>query len=189
MGTMTATRDKWILFNGEMVNALLEKRKTETRRLVKPQPKPPTSWGERELLQRELVASARLKVGDRVRVRESLTRSGSAWVYRADGRGLQYPRERAKDWAEGVFRMTGRTGCPSIHMPGFLSRITLRILHVRAEQLSEITTLGCLREGIVDCIPSTLRETYFALWDRINDQHPSITDPWIRVYEFEVLPC
>lgn len=163
-------KERPILFSGPMVRAILEGRKTMTRRLVKPQlvehvhydtfnreiklwsvPKPKSSGGG--VVAGQLPALAELcpygQVGDRLWVRETWAEVGSfdpgLIVYRAD-----YPLcvpacfENVPDEQEVSWK-------PSIHMYRKHSRIVLEVSSVRLERVCEADDTNILREGIQEC--------------------------------------
>jgi hypothetical protein len=152
-------REHPIIFSGPMVRAILDGRKTQTRRVVKPQPaQDPWFDGEHKLptLKRHYtrdqtgghyaVASPGVAKccpygapGDRLWVRETFyhdPEDAETPLYRADG-DLDFDRFDA--------------GCkwqPSIFMPRTLSRITLEITNVRVERLWSISDQDAIAEGL-----------------------------------------
>jgi len=106
-----------LLFNDEMVRAVLDGRKTQTRRAVKLQLKTPA-----------VIRSPFGGPGDRLWVRECFTESEPLF-YRATTPDLECK------WK------------PSIHMPRWASRITLEVTDVRAEQIQDITEADAVAEG------------------------------------------
>jgi hypothetical protein len=160
---MTA-RERPILFSAPMVRAILDGRKTQTRRVVKPQPSP-------ELLQeyaqiRVMRGSTRTDAqmltdcvpcpfglpGNRLWVRETTAEGwtyggGNAVVwYRADGQARFKERpDIVCDYAPPPDNLRWR---PSIHMPRWASRITLEITDVRVQRLQEISDEDALAEGL-----------------------------------------
>jgi len=146
-------RERPILLNTEMVRAILEDRKTATRRVIRPQPttKMMDCDNAAELI---AAACALYQVGDRLWVRET-------WYYEEhmhdmtagepdlpDGRYYHRYIHRATspDWCVDVG--VGRSGWrPSIHMPREAARLFLRVTGVRAERLQDITAEGCIDEG------------------------------------------
>ena len=192
-----------ILFSGPMVRAILEGRKTQTRRVLKPSAylrryndERRLNLSEAQLLDAKAHA-ARVNIGrglpspcgapgDTLWVREtwapSRFKAGDPnYAYRADG-------ER-----EGVGRWR-----PSIHMPRRASRLTLRIKSVRVERLQEISQGDAQAEGlsgpmidaeldaIVNQIGLAPSKAFRALWDSINEKsHPWASNPWVWVVEFE----
>jgi hypothetical protein len=149
-----------ILFSGPMVRAILEGRKTQTRRVVKPQP--PSHAIEVFDWQHHNLSEAGCyfddmdglhfhckrpygNVGDRLWVRETwqyasgqsnLPVTDKPPCYRADGEYLEGYRDRGLSWQ------------PSIFMPRWASRITLEITEIRVEKLQMISGLDVLAEGI-----------------------------------------
>lgn len=125
---------KPILFNTQMVRAILDGRKTCTRRIVKPQPtahygvqciKPP------------------YQPGDILYVREtwSLRFDGEKYFYKAD-KNTSREEKRLLDYNDVKWR-------PSIHMPKEAARIWLKVTNVRVERLQEITEAQTEEEGFL----------------------------------------
>lgn len=136
--------ERGILFSAPMVRALLEDRKTQTRRPMKPQPWKNSVgqwlWGKNHIaFWPEISNYGPLpsmcpcgKVGDRIWVRETFrTADGGTIYYRSD-----HPHD------EGPWT-------PSIHMPRRASRITLEITDVRVQRVQNISGDDCVAEGIV----------------------------------------
>lgn len=108
-----------IIFSAEMVRALLDGRKTQTRRLA-------TS------------PLRRCEPGDLLYVRET-------WRPNHSGdrrRGAQYRADKPANWRDQtVFK-------PSIHMPRWASRLTLRVTEVRTQRLHGIASSDTVNEGV-----------------------------------------
>ena len=137
-----------ILFSGEMVRAILAKRKTQTRRIVKPQPDVLVRYdgideddgihywermnGDEYTEEYIPLGACRYgRAGDRLWVRESLYLGGdNVWRYRADD-SIVYCGADGIAWAH--HKETGY--CSSIHMPRWASRISLEVVNVRVERL------------------------------------------------------
>jgi hypothetical protein len=152
-------KERPILFSGPMVRAILDGRKTQTRRPVKPQPfvATPSMF--------DLSKCPIGQPGDRLWVRET-------WqLCDYDGPG-GYPK------TDSVYRADGETDDkrkgwrPSIHMPRSASRITLEIARVWVERVQDITEDGAIREGMVRvdrCSPFQMfRDTWqsiYGTWD------------------------
>lgn len=159
-------KERPILFNGDMVRALLAGTKTQTRRVVKPQPVwnadlVPNGWEwrvpiEKGPLYKWPVASdfsielARRcpygQPGDRLWVRETWARDDEdgTMLFRADD------NEATRTWeheriVSGLPRYRWR---PSIHMPRWASRILLEIVSVHVERLQEISEEDAKGEGL-----------------------------------------
>jgi hypothetical protein len=153
-------KERPILFSAPMVRAILEGRKTQTRRALNPQPEggiqynPCTPHGVLNGRGNVLVCRHG-KRGDRLWVRETheayyLTRgekSYSAGVkYRADDEkrliqidALTYQKLNSTD---------SKGWTPSIHMYRWASRIDLEITGVRVERLHDISDQDAIAEGI-----------------------------------------
>lgn len=165
--------DRPILFSGPMVRALLAGTKTQTRRILKPQPEqfPIDDEGtlcevgvihvEGDELPRihhgRVITAQKLKcaVGDRLWVREAhaiLPRT----AYRGSiGVGtiaqMDHPTDEysAALFREGFDRSGRPLWRPSIHMPRWASRLTLTVTDVRVERLQDCSNEDALGEGVV----------------------------------------
>ncbi|AEV24592.1 hypothetical protein Dsui_0172 [Azospira oryzae PS] len=167
-------KERPILFSGPMVRAILEGRKTQTRRAVKPQPEINSAgnlsgeWLNRPLaglllpkLQDIAIHCPYGQSGDRLWVREACI--GEELESGLDG--VRYPADNAFVPIENTERAAinwltlhtyrGHSGhpvgpqVPSIHMPRWASRILLEITGVRVERLQDITPADCVEEGYV----------------------------------------
>ena len=195
-------KERPILFSGPMVKAILEGRKSQTRRVMKPQPiKLPYDHifpsGEHGLMSdtpHQYGSSMAHfcpygKVGDRLWVRETLRRAESGTPTRyldgcpvmRDGESIDWPFKRSP-W-------------PSIFMPRWASRISLEITGVRVERLQEITEEDAVAEGCELMVGVTAggciglvsaRYAFRKLWDSINGKkYPWSENPWVWVIEFK----
>lgn len=191
-----------ILFSAPMVRAILDGRKTVTRRVVKPQPvagvrypsvvATPRHNGLEDGHGRELRSRFGMP-GDRLWVRETWApQPGKEYTltqpvyeggkdpdklcYRADEQPLS-AGEDALCYGVSVWR-------PSIHMPRWASRLQLDVVSVRLERLQEITEGDAFAEGVeanpyvmadgtVDDMMSISAIANFAeLWESINGKRP-----------------
>lgn len=150
-----------ILFSGPMVRAILDGRKTQTRRAIKP-------WPVDELPDVPVHLCPYGKPGDRLWVREtfcieSCRECGYYPPAFDDGRPIEHhldddygawwrqPHYRATDPCPELEIGTGDPGViwhPSIHMPRWASRITLEITDVRVERLHDISEEDAAAEGV-----------------------------------------
>ncbi|WP_245459921.1 hypothetical protein [Mesorhizobium sp. M1B.F.Ca.ET.045.04.1.1] len=168
--------DRPILFSGPMVRALLESRKTQTRRVITPQP----DW-DAEVVETKLfgltwpigkygqqcggpIALPRFAIGDRLYVREvcmaeELADGSDGVRYLADNAFLAIAntREAGDRWCD-LFnysgkRPSGRRGrkVPGMHMPRWASRLTLIVTDVRVQRLQAINEIDAWAEGVQDC--------------------------------------
>lgn len=189
-----------ILFSGPMIRAILDDKKTQTRRVVKNMP----AWVERVgLAQGNLVQVFGTdgmnwrccpygQPGDRLWVRER-------WQARSP-RDLEWsvykPIEREgyqpKDW-QVRYAATDETFAewsgwnPSIHMPRWASRLTLENKGVRVERLQDISEEDAAAEGVERPAwdNASYRCEFMRLWDEINPKHPWASNPWVWVVEFK----
>jgi hypothetical protein len=195
-------KERPILFSSPMVRAILERRKRQTRRVVKgfeiKGPNPPDTYdfykGE------EWVGAVGLdgrgnatqlcpygKPGDRLWVRETCwTKEGFDYaLYVADG------HEYVAEWKKR----------PSIFMPRWASRITLEVTGVRVERLAELSDKDAIADGGLvqhhnngtwdgggPAMGTSPRIAFMRLWDSINGFGSFEQSPWVWVIEFRRLP-
>ncbi|HDL6602095.1 TPA: hypothetical protein ACY4ZU_004018 [Yersinia enterocolitica] len=202
--------EKPILFNAEMVNAILSGRKTQTRRIMKVQPAEcnHTHWPEYpnpewklydrgwncavcgngvSLTERDVtgIICPLGKPGDRLWVREAFAAglcTESTLAYRATHK----TEDLEEGWGETI------KWTPSIHMPRWASRINLLITGVRVERLQSITLGDICKEvgcGLYDFFPATDGfRVWTELWDSIYGQKEGENwqaNPWVWVINFE----
>jgi len=172
-----------ILFNTEMVRAILDGRKTVTRRIVKFTEGRNPNWtgykkdglilynGKNEPCNKK----PPYHPGDILYVREtwckgSLNYQEEQYFYKADDNGF------CCNWR------------PSIHMPKAAARIWLKVTDVRVERLQEITDEQAEMEGCFDY--ASTANGFFYIWDSTIkksdlDFYGWDTNPWVWVIEFE----
>jgi hypothetical protein len=192
-----------MIFNAEMVRAILDGRKTQTRRMVKPQPPEGSQlWGMPKVWdnKRNLIfwregdrsnygKPLPIEVGDIIWVRETWSKlpSGNLW-YRADNHPIN----------DGWWT-------PSIHMPRWASRIDLEVTAVRVERVQEISEEDAKKEGVESVkygnetfwkaygsnpLPEggelvatrDAKRSFGCLWQSIYANWDA--NPWVWVYEF-----
>ena len=188
---------KPILFNTEMVRAILEGRKTQTRRIIKLAPGfTGRQVGESGNPNNPLgfmypcgIKRPPCNKGDILWVREPWSEMAYGFVYCADDL-LLVGWDHEDRWH------------PSIHMPKQAARIFLRVKDVRVERLQEITLDDVHAEGIDASFtravgaerPSGVidfsAERFETLWDSTikpadRDRYGWDADPWVWVIEFE----
>lgn len=166
-------KERPILFSAPMVRAILEDRKTQTRRVVRPQP-PRTMLNPTDIAQDSLAPSGYSftsdeygdipltcpygQPGDRLWVRESWcpdpvadgTWNYTSWAGCREGQIAGVPSRfrhpRFCNYAADWLHEPIRW-TPSSHMPRWASRITLEVTGVRVERLRDISRMDCLAEG------------------------------------------
>ncbi|HHH1794118.1 TPA: hypothetical protein ACPZFV_000542 [Yersinia enterocolitica] len=185
--------EKPILFNAEMVNAILSGRKTQTRRII----------SEKTLHLFGVAASAGEchpielcdqrsqsyyldfcplgKPGDQLWVREAFAAglcTESTLAYRATHK----TEDLEEGWGETI------KWTPSIHMPRWASRINLLITGVRVERLQDISDADASAEGCkISSMQSgeCLSDMFARLWKSIYGDESWQANPWVWVIEFE----
>ena len=134
---------KPILFNTEMVRAILDGRKTVTRRVITPPPDitPIQTFGGnyRISMESNLFVKPPYRPGDILYVREAFSECKEGYAYRADN-------QHSEGWG---WR-------PSIHMPREAARIFLRVKTVQVDRLQDITAEQAADEGQKECCGFTM---------------------------------
>lgn len=164
-----------ILFNAEMVRAVLDCRKSCTRRIIKPQPQGYFEVSEEPLYiydtdGKQGKITPPYQPGDILYVRETWERF-ECWNCEGDERGNcpKEPQKSVLDKTCGcyMYRATDEISGdakwhPSIHMPKEAARIWLKVTDVRVERLQEIKPVDVINEGAYpDC------------WDCLNTYEES----------------
>lgn len=204
-------KERPIIFSAPMVRAILEGRKTQTRRIVKPHPEDGMKFGgwitdstvSRNIgtafffhgespvfAQKNHHAKCPYgEPGDRLWVRESFRLYDSSiecacYDYCSCASYDKKPIYRADSQCDDDNKWK-----PSIYIPRWASRINLIVKSVRVERLQEITEDDAIAEGEVAITGMDLsaRDMYSALWDDLNEKRaPWDSNPWVWVIEFEV---
>ncbi|EMW3576723.1 hypothetical protein AAEY45_004424 [Yersinia enterocolitica] len=207
--------EKPILFNAEMVNAILSGRKTQTRRIIKVQPQVTEqrlrelgAWQDGFNLSQQVNAAFQAgfidvscplgKPGDQLWVREcfrvhSRATDVATLVYRASERNSWTEQTRRVPVSDCNRPVSPEKWTPSIHMPRWASRINLLITGVRVERLNDISEQDARAEGVKawrgpaeELVGGKL--AFFELWDSIYGQKEGENwqaNPWVWVIEFE----
>ena len=204
----TQKAEKPILFSGEMVLAILAGRKTQTRRVINPQPTSDLTWANRgtkhgskfytdiEALKKWMPHDCPYgNWGDRLWVREtfrcvSVGEYGVSSVeYKADGWvvEIENTRKASDQWFE-AYRPEEKWR-PSIFLPRWASRIALEIVNVRVEQVQDISEKDAIAEGCTGENFDMPVSDFIWLWDQINASRGYGWDanPWVWVVEFKVV--
>ena len=198
-------KERPILFSAPMVRAILDGRKTVTRRIFKPDrmtwdangryttyamrggelsttgsgPFKPSSW---------LHYCPYGQPGDRLWVRESFARVPTA----CESEDIVF----AADYQDGSDRAAGVRYTPSIHMPRAASRITLEITGVRVETLQDISEADAVAEGCKPIRPELVQdglivrpgrsavEEFRLVWEQIHGGGSWEKNPFVWVVTF-----
>ncbi|MDM8059329.1 hypothetical protein [Klebsiella pneumoniae] len=200
-------KERGMIFNGEMVRAILDGRKTQTRRIMKPQPEPcPRGghWWPSNVFKTMLHVEEEMQngkggwgglvgdacpfgdVGDRIWVRETWAEAGASApdlkLYRAN-----YP-EHVPSIYENVPPAEEIRWTPSIHMPRWASRILLEITGVRVERLRSMSQDDARAEGVIAASgPMEAGLAFRELWDSIYGEESWKANPWVWVIEFKLV--
>ena len=166
-----------LLFTGPMVQAILDGRKTQTRRLVKlpiiDRNGTGCELGASELSERDMQYCPYGAPGDRLWVREA---------FAVDECGL-YHFIKA-DWEHIKPELRWK---PSIHMRREESRITLEIVSVHVERVQDISDDDVWAEGAGQLPGMSAQETYAILWESINGAKSWQLNPWVWKITFTKL--
>ncbi|EFH4810839.1 hypothetical protein F9385_19250 [Escherichia coli] len=188
-----------MIFNGEMVRAILHGRKTQTRRPANPSTANLLDLQEQYPHKKYNISCPFGAVGDRIWVRETWAEAGAGApdlkLYRAN-----YP-EHVPTHYENVPPVDEIRWTPSIHMPRWASRITLEITCVRVERLNSISQKDAQAEGmeLTGWRPTysdpdsggevwTPYDNFAQLWESIYGEESWKANPWVWVIEFKVAP-
>lgn len=178
--------DRPIIFSAPMVRALLDGRKTQTRRVLKPLPRR-TIFFDPKTAVLDQFQEPPYAPGDRLWVREAF----SYELLDVDRNGFMPPWY----WADGNPESGDFTRPkPSIHMPRWASRLTLLVTDVRVQRLQEITAEDVTAEGIpfeADALaPYEWSVARFAdLWNTIHGPDAWDANPWCAAISFTVHRC
>ena len=193
--------DRPIIFSAPMIRALLNGSKSQTRRILKPQPD--------DLVEGQIPAALRIQYGDRLWVREAWRApimnddvaprdlpAGMARAYEADSTELI---GRGDDTTHSPIGAAGRLR-PGIHMPRWASRLTLVVTDARVERLQSMSAADAMAEGIQDLrtpdhtdygIPGLVNakhpvRAFWVLWESINGPGTWEANPWVAAISFDV---
>lgn len=198
--------DRPILFSTPMVQAILDGKKTATRRIIKDAHPQATrfeidinhrkrlwsQYGEDGLLPGKHLKCSYGGKGDRLWVRE-------AWLQQDDG---TYCYKVDKE-NEDIRKMYGYKWKPSIHMPRKACRLVLEVKNIRVERLQDISEEDAIAEGITLIKDQSginrytiaidnasynapiAKEVFAMLWAHINGWDSWEANPFVWVVEFE----
>jgi hypothetical protein len=208
-------KERPILFSGSMVTAILDGRKTQTRRVIKHQPYDNGLWPRGTPPGASELDCPYGKPGDRLWVRETWADMTACYSDPVEGESPLNVAFKADDSVWNVYgkavylEQLGQAGLyvdkwkPSIHMHRQSSRITLEITGVRVERLNDISEGDAIAEGITWLNGATaghltraevqtlegkfIHQKGFAnIWNFVNGKkHPWSSNPWVWVVEFK----
>ena len=200
-----------ILFQAEMVRAILNGSKTQTRRIAKVTSHdckaglitPIGTHAPRTPAQH--IAYCKYQVGDILWVREAWRATETERIWSNHHRPDAKPSQLIEGDCTIQYRATQKPNVrsakwkPSIFMPRWASRIQLSITNIRLERLQDISIEDALAEGLKINPDGTYHDylfdygsswddpmqSYFSLWEKINGKTSLNSNPWVWVYEFE----
>ncbi|EBB4449658.1 hypothetical protein P1K16_004040 [Salmonella enterica] len=207
-------KERGMIFNAEMVNAILSGRKTQTRRPIKWKQTRFTEIAERddgslwpwaedcERVGDIWFACPYGEIGDHIWVRETWQvihdhiDESSHVEYRTYAPSIPKEKDRywhtvyAEHFGDESREDRGFPWRPAIHMPRWASRITLEITDVRVERLRDLSEEDAKSEGIIPSAGGVLpgweyRINFRDLWMDIYGTDNWEANPWVWVIEFK----
>lgn len=199
-------KERPILFNGDMVRAILEGRKTQTRRIIKVQPESDI-FGLRYITESsnpknegkyfwsinyatgikeksDLFSCPGGKVGDRLWVREAFAIVPRTAYAMSDG--VQQTINPDDPYNTAIYRAGWERSAPrwipSIHMPRWACRIQLEITDIRIQRLLDIPHDDAIAEGFTGEKPTC---EFISTWRDIYGEADIDQNVWVWVIEFK----
>ena len=195
---------KGILMKTDMIQATVEGRKTQTRRVIKPQPD--KAFGKYDIVgfsevdgeyfplimylnietgqdeeyvvgDPKQVIKPRYQVGETVYIKEALRKNSSKYhevSYLSDNSLLP------------VRWYWERDTLPAVFMPEWAARHFLLIEAVSGERLQEISEGDAQDEGVTYYDDNAV-DVFMELWDSINPKHPWDSNDWVWRYQFRLV--
>jgi hypothetical protein len=181
-----------MLFSTPMVRALLDGRKTQTRRIVKDvllQKYKDTD--DDDFLKVSMLDSQKPKIGEIIWVRETFSQKEDRLIYRSQVCS-KYDLPDGFKWK------------PSLFMPKSICRLFLEITNIRLERLYDISETDAIAEGIMPEMSDftfqmyenynkegyryvNAKDSYKSLWILINGQKSWDENPYVWVYDFKLV--
>jgi hypothetical protein len=210
MGGYMNTKECPILFSGPMIRAILDGKKTMTRRVITGRGDIPYCnfdlddntfhfYGEHDP---GIYIKSKFEGVNRLWVRETWGIANREYGYKVVYKIPQFSNHFSDGFPQGLLQ--NEKWRPSIFMPRYVSRITLEITDYRVERIQEITEADAAAEGVSD-IPYMLpgEETggkpgigepfpiwrFRRLWDGLNTKrgYTWAVNPWVYVVIFKVV--
>ncbi|HHL7625617.1 TPA: hypothetical protein ACQ82S_004210 [Klebsiella pneumoniae] len=197
-------KERGMIFNGEMVRAILDGRKTQTRRIIKDCTVGRDQISKFIQIEKKFIGCYPEDVpelireccpygvpGDSIWVREAFRVHSRA----TDVATLVYKASERNSWTEQTHRVpvavcnkpaTPEKWTPSLHMPRWASRILLEITGVRVERLRSMSQDDARAEGVIAASgPMEAGLAFRELWDSIYGEESWKANPWVWVIEFK----
>jgi len=173
-------KETGILFTPANITAILEGRKSQTRRIIKPQPTHlgggHYAWKQVPMNATDILQSLCPygTIGDRLYVKE-------ACLARANGEAYLYKRDYSLVEAAGIGGMYGGWKSP-MFMPKAAARLWLEITDVQAQRLINIPQLDAMEEGADG---PDYKVGYKAIWESIHGPGSWERNPWVWAISFK----
>ena len=186
---------KPILFNTEMVRAILDGRKTCTRRIVKDGIPDDAMWGYTAFTTKGYISCRGVHADEYVEgffklpyQSEDILYVRETWGHPISLNSNKQYVFRADKIAESGFKNDSHIWHPSIHMPKEAARIWLKVTDVRVERLQDMTDDDAEAEGCFDYTSTALG--FPDVWDSTIKKsdlgsYGWNANPWVFVIEFE----
>jgi hypothetical protein len=195
-------KERPILFSASMVRAILDGTKTQTRRVINPQPLG-HHW---EALKSHRIECTLLNTTKGLFakfqhcINENPTPYGEQWIKSKYGKIGDYLWVRESCWIDGATNhvhycatdiQNAPKKTPSIFMPRWASRIDLEIVNISVEKLQDISEEDAKAEGVwgkdepyqgVGDLPT---DRYRSLWEQINGHESWKLNPFVWVINFK----
>ena len=185
-------KERPIIFSTPMVKAILEGRKTQTRRVIKANDihlvSDDVSFKE---VNEDFVFTFKWKYAPKFDVDLSpIAKQGDIlWVRETFS---IYLNEYLFKSTNTIFK--GVKWKPSIHMPKAVAQVWLKITDIRVERLQDISEEDAKEEGVekheceyINRKETSYRNGFFSLWVDINGSESLNKNPWVWVIEFKVI--
>lgn len=174
-------KTKSILFNTEMVRAILTHQKTCTRRFANDKDKPYAAVGDLLWVKETSAIRPDSKIDFAISYRANYSDNGNINTMPSVGMERRSGTPE-KTFPSKQFTINGAMAWhPSLFMPRWASRITLEIEGMRKEPLQDITEESARREGFTD------REAFKSLWIELYGQKSWDDNPNVWVIDFKTI--
>lgn len=177
-----------IIFQAPMVRAILDGRKSLTRRVVKGLPGPQDLHNGRPIMDWPLSGFRDLKDGiatfeiqsaaddtDKIQIKCPYKVGAKLWIKETWACEKYSNIDGGEGWRDWTleYRADGEPSSngawrSSIHMPRWASRIQLTVLAIRCERLQDITEEDAIAEGVEGIEPGEIFFNFIRLWNSIN---------------------
>ena len=213
--TTKEVQERGILFQGDMIRAILEGRKTQTRRVLKSQPPnwanypvidqagyavffpvlPFDLYDQRCWPEKQPLKCPYGKLGDRLWVKETYqalrpnTIEPIKKIIPRPGICVMAYKatenERFDLYGGKVYNGPWRSGR---FMPRWASRILLEIVNIECKKIYDISEEEAIKEGFIYEYPVTARTVFFSYWDALQkNENKVMANPWVWVIEYQMM--